>query len=153
MKREWNRPVAEALNKWLEDVHNMRRVSRLAGIGTSTLYDWLSERYPIPAWAPARIFNVVPDIGALVKTLGLDELGLTVSRVPNAKSTDDLRDAALRVAGDAGLLARVVADALQDGRIDDDERRALDRAAEQVQRVAEELRQAARIPTLKAVTK
>lgn len=150
MIRTENSAVAAALAKWLRGA-NIKRIARLSGIPRSTIYAWLEEDRQVPAWAPARIFLALPDERGLEEVLGLVDLGLILLRRPEPHSSRDLRDIVLRLVAEVGIASEIVRQAAAKADLTNDERQEIDAAAEKVQRVAEELRQLARQPALRAV--
>jgi len=134
--------VADDLDRWL-DGKNHRRLELVSGLSRSQLYAWQSGQFPLPCYAAPRIYRAVPDVASFANVMGLADVGLQLSRVPAAvRSVDDLRDAALHVAAQAGELAALVSKALADGMLDERERRELVAASNKVERAAEEMRAA-----------
>lgn len=136
MMRTENREAWAALRAWLKG-KNIRKLCRLTGISKSTVYSWLEEERPIPAWAPALIHRVYPDLYHLRRVLGFDVAGLMVVTEAQAAGVDGLLAQALKVGAAAGKLEHDTVRAAADGVIDEREAQQLEQDKEALEREAE----------------
>lgn len=149
MQREANAPHAEALRYWLRQSKNMRRTARLAEVGRSTLYEWIDEGFPVPAYAMRKVFRAIPDVAAFAETSGANAIGLVVSRGQTIQSAGDIRDEVMDVTTALGAASDALRKAYANRVIDEGERRTLRTKFDEVIRQAQEMRLALDVPSLK----
>ena len=133
-----NGPIAEAYGRWLSRVKNIRRFAQRAGVGRSTVYDWLDEVAPVPLYAVEKTFQQIPDLDALGEVIGAGRQGIVLSRAAIAGVVGDVRDEMMQVGEALGVAMGRLSAALSDRVITAAERRDLRVRLDEVIRQVEE---------------